>query len=86
MPRLTRGRFVGKRRGDVGPPGLPVAAWEEIVTLTTVELERVAESFEAALAAGPAADHPAWLAKRAARVRTLIARRERAKEHRDRQR
>lgn len=82
MPKLSKGRFVGKQRGDVGPAGSPFPAWQEIVTLTLADLYQLAGRYEAELADEHVRDHPAWLQKRAARIRVLIAQKERAIERR----
>lgn len=86
VPKLSQGRFVGRKRGDVGPRGLLIPAWEEIPNLSLDDLYAVAEHYEAELAHEQPNDHPAWLQKRAERVRTLIRQKERALEHRERQR
>ncbi len=86
MPKLSQGRFVGRKRSDVGPRGLSIPAWEEIPRLSLDDLYAVAEHYEAELARERPDDHPAWLQKRAERVRTLIRQKERALEHRERQR
>jgi len=86
MPKLSQGRFVGQKRGDVGPRGLPIPAWEEIPNLSLDDLYAVAEHDEAELAREQPDDHSAWLQKRAERVRTMIRQKERALEHRERQR
>ena len=86
MAKLSKGRFAGRQQGDVGPVGRPEPAWEEIPTLSLDELYQVVVSYEAALAQPQPGDHPAWLQKRAERVRTLIRQKERALDHRERQR
>lgn len=50
------------------------------------DLYVVAEYFEAQFARDEPGDHPDWLQKRAARMRTLIRQKEKALEHRERQR
>lgn len=85
MAKLRKGRFVGKTRGDVGPRGLYRPAWAEIPQFTLANLYQVAEYYESELKREQPADHPAWLQKRADRVRALIFQKERSIEHRRRQ-
>lgn len=86
MARLHRGRFRGRVRREVGPPGLFISAWAEIPRYPLDDLYTLLEHYEAELAREQPADHPAWLRGRVARVRTLIRQKERALEHRARQR
>ncbi|MEZ4240099.1 MAG: hypothetical protein R3F59_28905 [Myxococcota bacterium] len=76
MPKLSQGRFVGRTRGYV----------ETIPNLSLDELYAVAQHYETELAREAPDDHPAWLRKRAERVRKLIRQKERALEHRERRR
>ncbi|MEM6930947.1 MAG: hypothetical protein AAF602_28690 [Myxococcota bacterium] len=85
MPKLHQGRLVGRVRGEVGPRGISVPEWEEMRTASLDDLRRLVDQVEADLARESPDHHPAWLAKRAARLRTLIRQKERALEHRQRQ-
>ena len=82
MAKLTKGRFRGKIRGD---SGLGVPEWEAIPMLSLADLYSAENAYEARLAEDEPADHPEWLRKRAARIRSLIDQKERAIEHRRQQ-
>ncbi|MCB9678203.1 MAG: hypothetical protein H6737_24090 [Alphaproteobacteria bacterium] len=86
MAKLGKGRFTGKTHGDVGPRGLEIPARQEFPNMSLDDLYVVAEYFEAQFARDEPGDHPDWLQKRAARMRTLIQQKEKALEHRERQR
>ena len=69
-----------------GLGGFPAPRGREFPNLSLDELYAVVEHCQAELAREQPDDHPAWLQKRADRVRTLIRQKERALEHRERQR
>ena len=83
MAKLGKGRCVGKRRGD---DGFGLHTLEQFSNLSLSDLYRHAAHYEAELCKDPPDDHPAWLQKRLDALRTLIRQKEKAMEHRARQR
>lgn len=63
MPKLGKGRFAGKTRGDRSDE----PAWEEIPRLSIADLRAIAQDYERRLVDvldDASGDHPSWLKNR----------------------
>jgi hypothetical protein len=86
MAKLVKGRFAARARGDVGPSDLRIPTWVEIPTLTIDELREIHANFDARLHSEHPSDHRDWLRKRRDRLTTLVRQKQRALQHKQRQR
>lgn len=66
MPKLLRGRFVGRTRGESGPRGIGEPSWEQIPRLPLEQLCAIVDQYEARHKRDAQTDHPAWLGGRSA--------------------